>query len=108
MIEIIGLVFIFIFMIFLVFAIFKYSNAEKNKINIAIDDIDYVINNKKGNTNFALLKENNKLNILKNKNIIFHQLDHYYLLVVLIIHHLKFHILNYYKFIIRIRKINVF
>ena len=67
MIEIIGLVFIFIFMIFLVFAIFKYSNAEKNKINIAIDDIDYVINNKKGNTNFALLKENNKLNILKNK-----------------------------------------
>ena len=65
--KIIGLVFIFIFMIFLVFAIFKHSNAEKNRINIAIDDIDYVINTKKGRTNFALLKENNKLNILKNE-----------------------------------------
>lgn len=65
--KIIGLVFIFIIMIFLVVAIIKHSNTKKNIVNIAIDDIDYFINNRKGSTDFALLKDNNKLNILKNK-----------------------------------------
>ena len=57
---------IFVIVLFLIFAIIKQNNAKQNRINIAIDDIDYVINNRKGNTSFSLLKENNKLKIPKN------------------------------------------